>query len=84
MSAQRRITFVQCLPNVERRWADIVQMLYKCFVFAGNIHFVSMLTKYKVCSISRMVEGSNDNNSEGTLTKYSEDIKYHTHVPSRM
>ena len=22
--------------NQRRRWADVVQMLYKCFVFAGN------------------------------------------------
>ena len=46
-SSQQRqsicITFVQCQPNVFdvgltlylRRWADIVQMLCKCFVFAG-------------------------------------------------
>ena len=36
------------LEQRRRRWADVVQMLYKCFVFAGllrycaehNLHFI--------------------------------------------
>ena len=25
------------LDQRQRRWADVVQMLYKCFVFAGRV-----------------------------------------------
>ena len=29
------------LEQRRRRWADVVQMLYKCFVFAGMSLFIS-------------------------------------------
>ena len=36
MYASENKTFVYYLRNVGR-WADVVQMLYKCFVFAGIV-----------------------------------------------
>ena len=33
------MTFVQCWDQRRRRWVDVVQMLYKCFVFAEKQPF---------------------------------------------
>ena len=33
------ITFCTTSAQRVRRWADVVQILYKCFVFAGNNNF---------------------------------------------
>ena len=42
------ITFVQCCTYVEDVWANIVQMLYKCFVFSG---FTPFFTYGAICQM---------------------------------
>ena len=39
-----------------RRWADVVQILYLCFVFAGNIQFSLPVTVAKVKEKSTVYE----------------------------
>ena len=34
------------LDQRRRRWADVVQMLYKCFVFAGNGMFLAAYARF--------------------------------------
>ena len=38
------ITFLKCLAQHRRRWADVVQILYKWFLFAG------LWTNYYICT----------------------------------
>ena len=43
------------LDQRRRRWADVVQMLFKCFVFAGgkyNITDVCLSTLARECSVA--------------------------------
>ena len=37
------------LDQRRRCLADVVQMLYKCFVFAGLIGFVNMIVEIRFC-----------------------------------
>ena len=36
------------LDQRRRRWADVVQMLYKSFLFAGLSWQISLYTKYSI------------------------------------
>ena len=36
-------------------WADVVQMLYKCFVFAGSVHQVFQFLGDLKCGLSSLV-----------------------------
>ena len=45
----RPITFIQCWKR-RRRWAAVVQMLYKCFVFAGMCLKIESITFYVLIS----------------------------------
>ena len=37
------------LDQRRRRWANVVQMVYKCFVFAGIIHHVFYVCFFCIC-----------------------------------
>ena len=39
------------LDQRRRRWADVVQMLYKCFVFTGISVIQSHLTRHRCLSV---------------------------------
>ena len=40
------------LDQRQRRWVDVVQMLYKCFVFAGMSRGTSIIMRKNLGSIS--------------------------------
>ena len=47
------------LDQRRRRWADVVQMLYKCFVFAGSSYKADgfQLKKYDKCIYDKEIYG---------------------------
>ena len=40
------------LDQRQRRWSDIVQMLYKCLVFAGMLHWKNVPVVFRSALIS--------------------------------
>ena len=46
-NTKRLYNICTMLDQRRRRWADVVQMLYKCFVFAGNNSFLLMFCHNK-------------------------------------
>ena len=54
VDAKRLYSICTMLDQRRRRWADVVQMLYKCFVLAGTACVYYHLFMYYLCSFLRL------------------------------
>ena len=79
------------LDQRRRRWADVVQTLYKCFVFAGFArlydHRVAVkFNKPKITNNLHELFSSQGNATSGRLLRYArcQGMKGHIHCTARM
>ena len=56
------------LDQRRRRWADVVQMVYKCFVFAGYVR------TFSVCEISDLGVVSSQPIIDSQICYYSDNV----------